>query len=333
VVSTNFEGPDPALSGSGTRTGDADIEIDIARILRVLWSGKWLITMCTVMGIVAALLIMRLLPPAYEATMILIPAPTLTRSNDAPPSPQGIGGLLSTVFSRQDQNSAGSVARFQALFTAPETVERADKEHGLLRRLYKSNWDEATGTWRQQSGGILSTIRQSLREIVGLPGWQPPNYQTASQQLEKSIKIQPREQTLLWDVSTESHDPTLVRDLLVWMHDAADSLVREQMMARTQENIAYLTDALQHVASVDQRLALTNLLTSQDELMMMSKAGSSFAMEIVRPPLVPTQPKSRLASFLAIGFLGGLLIGGTLALVLRRSRAPAPRHHMAVRLR
>ena len=281
-------------------------EIRLGDILRQVWLGKWVFVVTIPIGIVIAVALMWVLPPKYAAEMIVSPSVNLAgRQGDSGAS--GGSGLLSLISSRTADEIASPFAQFQELLRSPEVAKRLDDKHSLLQIIYSDSWDTEKKTWKQPTG-FLPSAKKTIKDLLNIPPAPPPNYQTLAEQLTKIVTITQKQRTSIWTVSVAYKDPVLAHDLLIWMHDEADAIVRQMATQRAQANVDYIVSTLPTVTVNEQRTALTALLLQQEFNMMMLHSNNSYSAEILEAPEIPmtrSSPNAALVLALCMLVAGG----------------------------
>ena len=290
-------------------------EIKLGQILRQIWFGKVVFALTIPVGLAIAVLLMWILTPKYTAEMIVSPSVNLAGKQGE--SSGSSSGLLSLISSRSNEEVASPFTQFQELLRSPEVAKNLDQKHNLLQIIYAESWDGEKKAWREPHGWFAS-VKKWIREGLNVPASPPPNYQSLAQQLSKIVTITQKQRTSLWTVSVVYKDPVVAHDLLVWMHDEADAIVRQLASRRTQANVDYIISTLPTVTVNEQRAALTSLLLQQEFNMMMLHSNTSYSAEMLEPleiPLTRTSPNTLLVfalcvvGALGVGAIGAALVG------------------------
>ena len=88
--------------------------------------------------------------------------------------------------------------------------------------------------------------------------------------------------------------------------DRADDIIRQEQLRDVKARIAYINSELPNITASEQRLALIQILSSQEELKTMMVADHRYASTLVDPPAAPPLPSSPMSpgkAFLASLFL------------------------------
>ena len=118
-------------------------------------------------------------------------------------------------------------------------------------------------------------------------------------------------------ISYDHPDPRFATEFLSKVDRAADAYLRGKTLARTSDNINYISDKLSKVTLADHRVVLAETLGEQERARMMASSRSPFAADPfgnATASLRPTRPQPVIV--LLIGCVGGLMIGMLAALYI-----------------
>lgn len=292
------------------------------RVMRDIAQRWWL----PVAGMLAALLLtliwLNRTQYIYTAQLRVYAAPST--SGAAKPTP--LGGLASLAGLTTGAAEAVTPFRFYLDgIASPAIAERLAADPKLLRQMFPAEWDAGTRSWRRPPS-LLGSLRRAFGALLGLPemGWTPPGPERVQDYIATSVGVRQSVRTPLVALTYDSPDPVFAAAFLQRINAETDAYVRDQQIARTRANIAYLTQRLQEVTITDQRAALLFQLTEQERQAMLTSAGAAYAAEQfddVTVSVEPTRPK--VGSLLVGAALAGLLLGTVAAawMGLRRRRA------------
>jgi hypothetical protein len=278
------------------------------RVMRAIAQRWWL----PVAGMVAALLLtliwLNRAEYVYTAQLRVYAAPST--SGAAKPTP--LGGLASLA--GLTTGAAEAVTPFRYYLdgiASPAIAERLAADKKLLQQLFPAEWDAQTGTWHRPSS-LVGSVRRGFGAVLGLPelGWTPPGPERVQDYIATNIGVRQSVRTPLVALTYNHPDPAFAMALLTRLHTETDAYVREQQIARTRANIAYLAERLQAVTITDQRAALLFQLTEQERQAMLTASETAYAAEPFDDVTVsadPTRPK--VVPLLAGAALAGLLLG------------------------
>ncbi len=161
----------------------ADDEIDLAKIVKVVWRGKWVIAACALMGLVlAANHVYRVVTPMYSANAAVILEEDYSKKlnvSDFDPS------LSANFF------TFGTQTR---VFTSRYLAEKVVTDLNLLENPYFNPYMPEQGSLEKQAEpGVLSKIRQALRTAkASVMGWF-----SASEDAARPVPAKPTDRDIL----------------------------------------------------------------------------------------------------------------------------------------
>ena len=287
----------------------ANDEITFRDLFLMLWRGKWILlaTMAATIGLVT--LWMKTTVPLYTASMVIAPA--------------GAGGMASGLSRYGDlaslvgidlppSESVSPFAEFTKRVTSVAVAERLQNKYGLLQTLFQSSWDAKNNRWLPPEDPV-AIAKGRVRGFFGLPVWIPPSVGGLAAYLKGKLVISRIPKTAMWRMAFEYKDPELAGKLLLWIHKEADDLIREEAQKRATRQIEYIQEKLATVSITEHRQSLTQLLSAQEQNMMMTQVDLPFAARVIEPPVVsgvPNFPKPFFFLTLSV------VVGGVIGLML-----------------
>lgn len=294
-----------------------DLEIDLGGVAKTLWNGRRYLAVSVLIFFLVAMLSIHFSQKKYTASLIV--SPTISQSGLSGVS--GFGGLADMVGidigSGENLNFTKYFAYLQSDTIAMSLLENS----AVLKKVFAEDWDEKQGAW--QSNSTLSRLPKSiLFRLVGLPYETAPNITRVSSFLKDEVWTSKVPDSSMIRISFTHSDPDFARDFLLILHREADLIVRSSIEQRTKSRIAYLNAAIPLVNVVDQRIAMVDLLSIEEQNLMMTKADEHFAAEIVEAPVAPnifSTPNIGLR--LGLSVLLGLLTGCVWAMIVEKQKA------------
>jgi uncharacterized protein involved in exopolysaccharide biosynthesis len=281
------------------RPGGLGDEIDLSEALSVLWAGRLVIILCTLLVGAIGLTYALLAKPWYRAEVILVPADRDSGQGLASQLSR-LGGLAGLAgLSIGSSNKAEPVAVLQSRGFARTFIE----EQGLLTILLAEKWDLDLGKWKGNPD-----IEPDIRDAV--------------EHFTKVVrKVTEDRRTGLVTLRVEWHDPALAATWADLMVRRLNSQMRDRALADAEANVAFLRTELESTQVVSLQQSIGRLLEAELQKLMLARSSEEFSFRIVDPAQVP---KKKFKPQRALIVLGSLLVGGLLgvALVLvRRSWA------------
>jgi hypothetical protein len=147
--------------------------------------------------------------------------------------------------------------------------------------------------------------------------WHEPNGESLLAFINYNITIEqdPRKPYMAKIVMNYG-DKEFAMQFLTRLHKAADEMLRERAIKRTNDYIAYLSNTLSKVTVAEHRLALAQALSEQEKAAMIAKSGQPFAAEVLEEPWANSYPSFPQAfqTLARWGFIGAMA-GAALALL------------------
>lgn len=296
-------------------TGRRDDEIDIAGLLRFIWSKKLLICVTVAIFLVMAAIYLRIATYTYSVELQVTAAP-----NSGGDSLNSALGSLSGLASIAGINLAGgqNATQFELYLEglhSREVAEAVMKDRSLLPVIFQGEWNQQQQRF-QQPRDPLAGVKRVIKYILGVPvrPWQAPNAARMQDYLQTFIKIRRNPKSPVVTIQTNHRDPDFAKRLLSRVHNETDRKLRAMALARSQEYIRYLSQQLEIVQVAEHRLAIAQALSEQEKMRMMTSADIPFAAEPFGEPAAsfkPTRPQPVIllaASIFAGGFFALLAI-------------------------
>lgn len=308
----------------GSRSRSKLHEIDLLDLLRDLWGGRksilalvGLVVLWSIVGVWTA-------RPTYTATMLVGPP----EQTDGDRSISGAISKLSGAASALGISGlgAGDSSLFSKYGSVLESFELASavlKHDELKPMLFGPTWHPKTRTF-ERPREIDFQIKDFLKGLLGLPTWAPPGPVSMRAKLHSLVHLTPDKVKGFLNISADGNSPEEALALLEVVYKEADEILRSVAKERAQARIDYLSNALQHTTLQDQRTAMIDVLSMQEQGMMMAAADKTMAIVVIDPPIVdptPSAPKPRVV--LLTNILLAIALGGLLSVVIgvRQRRA------------
>jgi uncharacterized protein involved in exopolysaccharide biosynthesis len=282
---------------------DESEEIRLLDLWRAVWSGKWLIVVCSVALAVLAVAVSFLITPQYRSQVVLSPVGSSAGGGLAALAGQ-FGGLASLA--GINIGAEDNVAESIAILKSRALTERFIRERNLLPVIFHDDWDAEKGTWDVSDPEDVPTLARGVERF-------DKSIRTVNQDVE----------TGLVTLSIDWLDPALARDWAQGLVDEVNADMRGRAVDQSKRNIEFLKGQLEGTDAVELRTAVYSVMESEMKNAMMAAVRTDFAFEVIDPPVVPEKPAWPNRILLAVVgfFLGGLI--GVVAALMRRSRAAA----------
>lgn len=301
----------PVFVPPAIATGSPDSEITLRDLALILWRGKWIIAATVLIAVSLVGAWMKIRSPLYTATMVVAPANETGAGELTSRLSQFTGIAALAGINLPEKQAVSPFDEFMEIIKSNTVAERLASRHGILPRVFEKrwNWNPENRTWTRRES-LLAPVGEALRAFFDLPPPSPPTPRMLAEYLDKELTISAVETSGMQRVEFSHRDPRFAADLLRWLHEEGDGVIREEREARTSRQIDYIETKLQVIAAADHRRSLVQLLLDQEKQMMMIQVDLPFAARIIEPPNVsddPTFPRPPL--FIALAVVIGVLLG------------------------
>lgn len=260
-------------------------EIDIRELWGIIWTGKWRIIAVTIVFAVASVAYALLATEWYRAETLLAPA----EEKSAPSIGGQLGGLAALAgVSIGGGDSVEAVATLKSRDFAREFIE----DQGLLQVLLAEEWDEVTQRWHEDDPLKQPDVRDAVRYFH-----------------ENVIRVSEDRQTSLVTLAIEWTDPQMAADWSTALAKRLNDRLRERALRDAEANVDYLRQELAATNVVGLQQAMSGLLESELQKLMLARGNEEFAFRIIddaEPPKQSVRPRKALVAILGT-MLGGLL--------------------------
>jgi uncharacterized protein involved in exopolysaccharide biosynthesis len=290
--------------------------LPLKRFASEIVRGRSLILIMTIGCLVLAGVVALVLPRSYDARVMVAP---VVRSNDNPSSQQ-LRNLAASVtgITLANPRDNANFDNFQHMLTSVSVAERLESDHRVLQTIYRREWNSAAKSWVPPQG-IASKLKRIVLRWFGLPGWAPPSPVRLADDLSRELRIVSDPRSEIITISYSNKDPIFAGQLVNWVCQEADRLIKEREQISTQQQIAYIDNKLRAVTIEEHRRALTQLLLELERKGIMTAIDQPYAARVIDGPRVPDLPDSPKPFLnMGIGALAGFMLG--CALVLYRGR-------------
>ncbi len=298
-----------------------DDEITLRDLFLKVWRSKWVIlaTMAVAVGLVSVW--MKTTEPLYTASMLVAPAGATSGGGLGSRLSQ-YGGLASLAgIELPSAETVSPFDQFSEVVTSVTVAKRLQDKYGVLQKLFERTWDAGNMRWVPPEGPV-ATAKGWMRGFFNLPSWTPPSTKSLAEYLGDKLGISEIAKTGMRRITFQHEDSEFAVQLLRWIHEESDQLIREETQERTTRQIEYIERKLATVRITEHRQSLTLLLSDQEKQMMMTQVDLPFAARIIDPPTVsemPTWPKPFL--FLVLAAMAGFFVSVFLVFLIDALRS------------
>jgi hypothetical protein len=299
------------VAGKHQQSGLPDDDFRFADLLAVARCGWRMMLLAVLGGIALALVYLHFATYEYKVALAVIPAASATGGGSGSSS-SGLGSLASVVgVSLPGQNAVTPFDLYVESIATPDVAEHLARDEALMREVFSLEWNAREKRW-QQPPSRFGGLKSGLRWILGMPtkSWQPPDAVRLAHYLSLAVKVEEMDKKAIATLSMETDNIVFARRVLTALHGAIDDVLRQRALARTEENIRYLSSKLLLVEQAEHRSVLAQVLGAQERSAMLASGRAAYAAEPFGGIAVSSRPvKPRPFIVLALAIGAGLFIG------------------------
>lgn len=254
------------------------------------WAARLWIASGLIAGLLVAVIWMMLSVPQYRVTMLVGPTTRTGTPDISALFPENASFALEYVLRSFGPGDSSDFMRFETILRGP-TVSSALLQDGSLR------------------SGVSEDRRWAFQNDRNID-----DASAFSAYLHKTVRIEPVGNTPMRRITYHHADPQFGRKLLLDMYGQTDSLIRNEIRAKTDARIDWLKKTLLASSDPEHKRMLTTLLMEQEQVRMILALDEPFAAALAEPPAVSAKPvwpdKPLLFVILALmGAAVGFLVG------------------------
>lgn len=270
----------------------------------------WRVILLTMAVCVAlAVLYLRITPPVYSAQLV---AATVAEKAATTSAASALLGL------NKSGEPASPLSRFNALLRSTVLAERLQQKHNLLSMLFPQGWNKDTQSWTEpdtMTQGILGAVRS----FFGRPRWSAPNARSLAEYIGNVVNSSSGTPPGIVTLSARHSNPEFAFNLVQWVYDEIEAILREEHTARLDRQVAFLSNELRQVTNVDHREVLSRLLLEQEKDRMLAKSNAPIALSVLDPASVNLRPVSPPVALTLVGSIPVGLMFGIMVVLVRNA--------------
>ncbi|WP_418140340.1 Wzz/FepE/Etk N-terminal domain-containing protein [Marinobacter sp. MA] len=288
-----------------------DDEIDLRELFAILWRGKWIITVFTVVFAAVGVLYALSKPNIYQASVLLAPAQDEGGTG-------GISGQLGGLASLAGI-SLGSGGSNQTMIAREVLQSRAFiadfiRSHSLSVPLLATEaWNDNDQVWIYNADVYNIESGQWLTDEKG-ESLKPTDWDLVKTFKEDHLNVSENKDTGMITLSVKSLSPLAAQQWAEWLVTDINEHMRQQDVTKANARIEYLEGKLNETNVAGMQQVFYQLIESETRTVMLANAQKEYVFETVDPAVVPqekTEPKRALICIVATalgGILGALIV-------------------------
>ncbi|AYO21209.1 LPS O-antigen length regulator [Vibrio owensii] len=294
----------------------SDDEIDVRELFTVLWKGKWLIFVITMVFSLGAVFYSLSLPNIYKADALLAPADSSSGGGLSKMAGQ-LGGLAALAGVNLGGNESSQTDLAVQVMKSRHFIESFIDSHDLLIPLMAAkDWDLKNNLLIIDEDIYDSSKQKWLRKAEGLRGAKPSLQEAVKVFNEDVLTITNDKESGLYTVAISHFSPYIAQQWVSWLVEDINRIMRERAIKETSQNLTYLNHQLEKTSVADMQTTFYKLIEEQTKALMLAEVQEEFVFKTLDPAVVPemkSAPRRALICFL--GAFLGCIIGVTIALV------------------
>jgi uncharacterized protein involved in exopolysaccharide biosynthesis len=274
-------------------------------LVGAVWSGRWMILAFIVAFGLLSVAYALLATEWYQAEVVLTPTGSKDRQGLAGALGNLSGGLGALAGIAGISLGASSTAEPLGVLRSHQFARDFIEDQGLLHVLLANKWDAKAGRWKESNPKKQPDIRDAVRYFD-----------------KRVLSVREDKKTGLVTVDVEWKNANLAANWANTIVDRLNETMRSRALEEGQANVDYLRNELAQTNSVAIQQAISKLLESEMQKVMVARGSKQFAFRVVDPAEVPkwrSSPKRTVA--VALGLLAGGLTGIAAVLVRRALRS------------
>ncbi|WP_245597602.1 Wzz/FepE/Etk N-terminal domain-containing protein [Psychromonas aquimarina] len=290
---------------------NAEDDITIRELFAVIWKGKWLVLLITVIFAVGAVAFALSKPNIYKSSILL--APATEDSNKMGALTSQFGGLASLAGVNLGSGSSNTTDLALAVLKSRKFLTAFVNRHDLKAELFASKkWD--SDSTKLIFDTKLYDIEKNVWKINEETGesLEPTDWQVYKL-ISGLVVIGSDKKTSMVTVSIEFISPILAKEWVELLISDLNKEMREADSEEVDRNIKFLKSNLEATSLADMRTVFYQLIEEQLKTKMLSQVQIEYAFKTIDPAVVAeekSKPKRALIAVL------GTLLGGMLSVML-----------------
>ncbi|HEX4078737.1 MAG TPA: hypothetical protein VHX61_07680 [Rhizomicrobium sp.] len=235
--------------------------------------------------------------PVYTATAIVGPAD----KSDEPfgegaegALSGGLGGIAKHLHvggALGQEGTDDTFDEYTALLTSNRLLDVLVRKDHVLPEIFPDDWDALRHRWRPHDDFVHRTLDQA-KVLLHRPIKLAPDQDDLQDYFKTRLVVDPSLETSFATVSLRFGSPKMAERLLGLILREADNIIREDKRRDVAARIAYLNTALEHLSLADQKPELIDVLSEQEQEMMMIESDDLYASTLIDMPYAPLKPTS-----------------------------------------
>ena len=285
-----------------------DDNIDIKRLLSVLWADRVMIISVTILFAIGSVLIAISIPNQYKATAVLAPAQS---DGGGLSSALGqLGGLASLAGVTIGEASSSDSQIAQRIMKSWSFIDAFIADNNLEVEVYAvKGWNAGSGELQIDEKIFDEVENLWLLEDDDTGALRSPSSWELYEVFREMLSVSQDKQSGLVTVSVEYFSPEAAKRWTDLYIKAINKHMQTRQVAKVTNNINYLEDQIAKTSIAEMREVFYTIIEEQTKNKMVAEASPDYAFVTVSPSMLPEEEsKPRRALICVLGtILGGML--------------------------
>jgi len=298
----------------------ADDEIDLKELFLVIWKGKWIIMLLTILFAGGGVFYAKSQPNTYISSVLLAPAQDEGSS--------GLGGQLGGLAALAGVNigggGSGTDVKTQALAVLQSRIfidAFIEKNNLLVPLMASEKWFPELKEWSKEKQKWNEAPAKHIlnAEIYDRKNQQwlideetnkslKPTMWEANKAFKALVSVSEDKENGMVTLSITHHSPIIAKQWAELLVLEINAWMKNDKLIETDKNIGYLRKQLEQVAIAEVRTLFYQMIEEQFKNKMLAEVQAEYVFKTIDPAIVPEEkagPKRALICVLAT-LLGGM---------------------------
>lgn len=290
-----------------------DDEIDLRKLFRILWEGKWLVGGITFAGTLISVIVVLALPNVYRAEALLTPNDSEGAGALSALAAQ-YGGLASLAGINLPGGSSDKTALGLEILRSRRFIGDFVKRHDLLVPLMAAKgWDPRTDQLKIDSDIFDVSTKTWVRDVKPPKESTPSLLEAYEEFRDEVLDVRQDDQTGFVTLSVEYYSPAVAKQWADWLVKDLNATVMRQEVEEAEQAIEYLNQQIEATSLADLQTVFFRLIEEQTKTVMLANVSDEYLLKTIDPAVAPEEKAKPMRLLLV---LIGAILSGFLALLL-----------------
>ena len=292
--------------------GRYEEQLDLFKLIGVLWFGKWVVVICVLVSIALAGMTAYSLPSMYRSEALLAPTAGKNENSLAAVSGQ-FGGLANLAGLDFGLGRAGvdktdlTLAVLQSRAFIVDFVRRHQLSVPLMAA---ESWDSQSGEWIIDPSLYDEARHKWIREPRPPYGSVPSEGEIHRKFIEQVLSVSKDSNSGLVRIGVTLLSPRAASQWAAWLVEDVNQHMRQRDIREAEININYLVKELESINIAEMKQVFYELVEEQTKSMMLAQVQPEYVLKMVDPPAIPEEKSSPRRGLILIAGAGiGCLLG------------------------